>query len=229
VGDQHVFSTYQRRAFALKLHALLENQISGMDVDLVAQIFAQINLSSSFADGKCAHCVSSPAAYQVYCHQISLLCQEVAEADLDTMGSTLNILGKDTIVASYAMAADWVLKNDYHMARLAAINGLLMDIFEPPALDVESTKKWAQEEKKLRSDRGLICFLNKKIPCLCLNEAMRQAKQNLPDTRHCMAQGCGIILPKTKLMKCSGCKISEYCSRKCQKIHWVWHKHFCKS
>lgn len=63
----------------------LRDQLSGMDVDLVAQSFAKINLSSSseevytFANGMCAHCISSSAAYQVHCHQISLLCQEVAK------------------------------------------------------------------------------------------------------------------------------------------------------
>jgi hypothetical protein len=72
----------------------LRNQVSGMDVDLVAQIFAKINLSSSslstlssqevhtlFADGKCAHCISTPEAYQMRYHHISLLSQEVVEID----------------------------------------------------------------------------------------------------------------------------------------------------
>jgi hypothetical protein len=218
-----------------------------MDPDHVAQIFAKINLSPSpsstlssqelytFADGKCAHCISTPEAYQVRYHQMSLLCQEVLEKGLSSddtpifmiddcmhsfWGGHFNLANNDTVAVSFAMAADWVLTNDFDMARIAARNGLLLYCIICERPDGEFHKKWAQEEKKLQFERGLICWLKKKIPCPCLNEARRHARQNLPNTGKCMAPACGMILPKTELMKCSGCKISEYCSRDCQKTDW---------
>jgi hypothetical protein len=226
----------------------LRNQVSGMDVDLVAQILAKINLSPStlptlscqevytFADGKCAHCISTPEAYQVRYHHISLLLQEVVEKDISGMEAPLliatfwekhsNLIDKGLVAISFAMAADWVLKRDYKMARIAAKNGLFLDLVGARQ-DTEFTRKWAQEEKKLHSDRGLICWLCKKIPCPCLNEARREARENLPNTGPCCGPGCGMIVPKTELMKCSGCQVSEYCSRDCQKTHWKTHKEVC--
>jgi hypothetical protein len=223
----------------------LRNQVSGMDADLVAQIFAKINLSSSssptltsqelytFADGKCAHCFCTPEAYQVHYHQISILFQEAVEKGLsrDLMlafwEKHSNLVDNSTVAVAFAMTADWVLKHDYKMARIAARTVILMDSIRAAGQDSESMRKCAQEAKKLVSDRGLICLLKKKIPCPCLNEASREARENLPKTGHCGAPGCGMILPKTELMKCSGCQVSEYCSRDCQKSHWEEHKKLC--
>jgi hypothetical protein len=231
----------------------LRNQVSIMDVDLVAQIFAKINLSSSssptlssqevytFADGKCAHCFCTPEAYQVRYHHLSLLFQEVVEKGLHVLGSGnqimhitsfwhkhSNLMGKGMGAVSLAMAADWVLKKDYTMARVAARNGLLM-FNAGPLMDGILTKEWAQEQDKLLADRSLICLLNKKMPCPCLNEARREARENLPNTGRCWANDCETFLPKPELMICSGCKTSQYCSRDCQKTHWEMHKDFCRN
>jgi hypothetical protein len=233
----------------------LRNQVSGMDADLVAQIFTKINLSPSSAPtlssqevyvwtgGKCAHCISTPEAYQVRYHHISLLCQEAVEKGLSAgdihfpsfmikfWEKHSNLADKGTVAVSLAMAADWVLKHDYNMARIAARNGVYLYSLGRAYRDCaprESLRKWAQEDKKLIFDRGLICWLKKKIPCPCLNQARREARKSLPTAGRCGAFGCGIILPKTELMKCSDCKISEYCSRDCQKTHWESHKDFCR-
>jgi hypothetical protein len=226
----------------------LRNQVSGMDVDIVAQILAKINLSPSTLptlscqeSGKCAHCVTTPEAYQMRYNQISLLCQEVVKRGPSSDDNLLmtdvvkpfwtkqfHLVDKVMYDVSFAMAADWALKSDYKMARIAALHGLFMETAGSRLLDKEGMLKWGQDESKLLSDRGLICWLNKKIPCRCLNEARRQARKNLPSTGFCMMfRGCGMILPKTELMKCSGCKIYEYCSRDCQKAHWETHKEFC--
>jgi hypothetical protein len=233
----------------------LRNQVSGMDADLVAQIFAKINLSSSssatltsqeiytFADGKCAHCFCTPEAYQVRYHHLSLLFQEVVEKGLDTYEVDImqidkfwqiysNLGDKGPVAVSFAMAADWVQKKDYNMARIAARIGIMLELDSLDSCEAgpnnEAILKWSRASQKILSDRGLICLLKKKIPCPCLNEARREAKEHLPNTGHCGDPGCGMILPKTELMKCSGCKSSEYCSRDCQKSHWETHKAICR-
>lgn len=40
---------------------------------------------------------------------------------------------------------------------------------------------------------------------------------------------CGCLLPATqqKLVRCSKCKQVFYCSRRCQKSHWPYHKREC--
>jgi len=41
---------------------------------------------------------------------------------------------------------------------------------------------------------------------------------------------CGVFeeqLPPKTLKICSRCKAVKYCSRKCQKEHWKYHKHDC--
>jgi hypothetical protein len=54
-------------------------------------------------------------------------------------------------------------KNDYIMARFAAQSGLFLDTVGT-SQDSESMLKWAQEEKKLHSERGLICLTQQEDP-----------------------------------------------------------------
>ncbi len=44
------------------------------------------------------------------------------------------------------------------------------------------------------------------------------------ERRRCACPGC----PNGGRNKCSACKSVEYCSRACQKLHWVAHKAACK-
>ena len=39
---------------------------------------------------------------------------------------------------------------------------------------------------------------------------------------------CGELQINKKRLKCSKCKISYYCNKKCQTVHWPQHKHQCK-
>jgi hypothetical protein len=38
-----------------------------------------------------------------------------------------NLMDNSMVAVSFAMAANWMLKNDYKMARIAAKNGLFLD------------------------------------------------------------------------------------------------------
>jgi hypothetical protein len=80
--------------------------------------------------------------------------------------------------------------------------------------------------KKIRTDRGLVLFLAKQIPCSCLDEDKKNAKQS-PKTGSCT--NCGNEDLKMELMKCSQCKMAEYCSKECQVADWrAGHKKECK-
>jgi hypothetical protein len=79
---------------------------------------------------------------------------------------------------------------------------------------------------KMETNRGLIIFLAKQIPCSCLDEDKNNAKQ-APKTGKCSY--CNNEDLKVELKKCSQCKLREYCSKKCQLKDWRGgHKHGCK-
>jgi hypothetical protein len=58
---------------------------------------------------------------------------------------------------------------------------------------------------KIGTERGLLLFLSKQIPCSCLDEAKKNAKQ-APKTGWCRRQHCNSAVPKLELKKCSQCE-----------------------
>jgi hypothetical protein len=80
---------------------------------------------------------------------------------------------------------------------------------------------------KLGTDREMVLFLSKQIPCSCLDEDKKNAKQ-APKTGRC-AYCCSEGL-KLELKKCSQCKSVQYCSKKCQVADWkAGHKKDCET
>ncbi|KAF8958480.1 hypothetical protein BDZ97DRAFT_1841630 [Flammula alnicola] len=49
--------------------------------------------------------------------------------------------------------------------------------------------------------------------------------QRAQSERQCA--NCSKSMLQTHLLACSGCKLTLYCSRECQKNHWTAHKSFC--
>jgi hypothetical protein len=78
---------------------------------------------------------------------------------------------------------------------------------------------------KIETERGLVLFVSKQIPCSCLDESKENAKQ-APKTgrcRHCNSEDL-----KLELKKCSQCKSVQYCSKECQVAAWrAGHKKEC--
>jgi hypothetical protein len=65
-------------------------------------------------------------------------------------------------------------------------------------------------------------YLSKRTPCSCLEEIMMYLT---PKGGACFH--CGAFKPVKELMVCSRCRITQYCSKSCQKAHWPEHKHAC--
>jgi hypothetical protein len=79
---------------------------------------------------------------------------------------------------------------------------------------------------KLGTDRELVLFLSKQIPCSCLDENKKNAKQAPKAGRcsYCTSQDL-----KLELKKCSQCKSVQYCSKGCQVADWrAGHKKECE-
>jgi hypothetical protein len=80
---------------------------------------------------------------------------------------------------------------------------------------------------KIATERGLVLFLSKQIPCSCLDEDKKNAKE-APKAGRCTY--CNSEGPKSELKKCSRCKSSDYCSKKCQVADWkAGHKKNCET
>jgi hypothetical protein len=70
---------------------------------------------------------------------------------------------------------------------------------------------------KIGTERGLLLFLSKQIPCSCLDEAKKNAKQ-APKTGSC--RYCNSVNLKVELKKCSQCESAQYCSKEGQIADW---------
>jgi hypothetical protein len=92
--------------------------------------------------------------------------------------------------------------------------------------DPQSLSDFQASLGKIDTERGLVLFLSKQIPCTCLDEDKKNAKQ-APKTGRC-GYCCREDL-KAKLRKCSQCKTLPYCSKECQVADWrAGHKKECE-
>ena len=95
--------------------------------------------------------------------------------------------------------------------------------------------------------RTLISFLRKRIPCSCLDQLYENVKDMAKmgiccnfkpiEFRPVPPEGCASMpgccslpdgkIDRNKMLRCSGCNLAYYCSRKCQKSAWPEHKREC--
>jgi hypothetical protein len=79
---------------------------------------------------------------------------------------------------------------------------------------------------KIGTERELVLFLSKQIPCSCLDGDKKNAKQD-PKTGRCSY--CNKESPRMELKNCSRCKFVHYCSKECQIADWrAGHKKDCE-
>ena len=73
--------------------------------------------------------------------------------------------------------------------------------------------------------RGDVKFVAKRLPCACLKELHRAARTKVAKVTGCIY--CQKPFPRSQMCVCSGCMITEYCSKECQRADWKDHKQFC--
>jgi hypothetical protein len=96
----------------------------------------------------------------------------------------------------------------------------------PESPNIQTMLEFQASLTKINTDRGLVISLAKQIPCSCLDEDKKYAKQ-APKIGRCSY--CRIENLKMELKKCSQCKMVEYCSKECQVADWrAEHKKDCK-
>eukprot|EP00984_Skeletonema_dohrnii_P037658 scaffold39938_cov250-Skeletonema_dohrnii-CCMP3373.AAC.2 len=75
----------------------------------------------------------------------------------------------------------------------------------------------------------LVKFYRKRIPCSCLDEKYQEVK-SITKIGFCDRPECSFLygqLERKKTMYCSRCRITTYCSRKCQEVDWKRHSALC--
>ena len=73
--------------------------------------------------------------------------------------------------------------------------------------------------------RDVVKFVAKRLPCTCLKELHRAARKKLVKEGVC--RGCNMKFPRSELFICTGCTLTLYCSRECQRTDWSRHKKYC--
>jgi len=74
--------------------------------------------------------------------------------------------------------------------------------------------------------RDVVKFVAKRLPCTCLKELHRAAREKVAKVGICC--GCHEKFPISELYVCTGCMITDYCSMECQRAHWSLHKECCQ-
>jgi hypothetical protein len=159
-----------------------------------------------------------------------------------TTSEHARLVDVETIRYCYAFATDEVLRGATRSAYRYAFLGNYLATYlklgdqfletlrgvpvKLTALDAKTMHDWRATTEKIATDRELILFLSKQIPCSCLMEDKKNAKQ-APKTGRC--RYCCSVDLKGELRKCSQCKSVQYCSRECQVADWkAGHKKDCK-
>jgi len=124
-----------------------------------------------------------------------------------------------------------VLEGDIVVARFHASIACYFE--EHIAVDLQKTKftydltkvaeLWSADE------HTLVKYLRKNIPCKCLDEKYKEVK-SITMMGVCFNPKCSIpdrMVERSKMLYCTRCCISNYCSAECQKANWPRHKEFC--
>jgi hypothetical protein len=139
----------------------------------------------------------------------------------------------------FAFAAQTSLHGDTELSRRLAVlsvyhatwfklgkDAFLNTIMGSMPVETQTMLDFYESMRKIGTDRGLVLFLSKQIPCTCLDEDKKNAKQ-APKTEQCSY--CLSESLKLELKKCSRCKALQYCSKKCQVGDWkAGHKKECE-
>ena len=73
--------------------------------------------------------------------------------------------------------------------------------------------------------RDVVKFVTKRLPCTCLKKLHSAARKKTGKVGKC--KGCREQFPRSQLHVCTGCMVSEYCSKECQRANWSHHKQCC--
>lgn len=142
------------------------------------------------------------------------------------------MLDMDMVKFCFGESANIFLLRDDELLLEACRTIFTMGIRLEAMLDIDSSKeesaKSLKRSQEIKTRRGLLLHVQKKIPCRCLDEKKKNAKETTPKMVLCANASCPTLGQNFELKKCLRCLSVKYCSRKCQKADWPQHKRGCR-
>ena len=146
-------------------------------------------------------------------------------------------------VASYfvSLGTNEILGGDYPHA---GIRAMCSSFFEQWAAEIRNNETqdscgWAvfqtlcywtkMSELCLGDENTIVSFFRKRVPCKCLDNKYKDMK-SITKIGICSNPSCSLpnnFAVRSKMLYCTQCCYSKYCSRECQVAHWPTHKKFC--
>ncbi|KAL9185966.1 hypothetical protein ACHAXT_003743 [Thalassiosira profunda] len=81
--------------------------------------------------------------------------------------------------------------------------------------------------KNFCSVAEVVRFFHRRIPCGCLQDTYKKEKKAQGGVKVGACDGCDRRMDRSTLKSCSLCKLTQYCSKECQRRHWPSHKDEC--
>ena len=75
--------------------------------------------------------------------------------------------------------------------------------------------------------RDVVKYVGKRLPCTCMKELHHAVREKVAKVGTCDC--CGNDFPRSELLICSGCMVTDYCSKECQRADRSRHKDFCNN
>eukprot|EP00984_Skeletonema_dohrnii_P002078 scaffold691_cov196-Skeletonema_dohrnii-CCMP3373.AAC.6 len=117
---------------------------------------------------------------------------------------------------------DGNMKRAHHAAICATLmNGYLSDVSDLSTMKIYDIIQ--------SNDKMIVTYFQKRTSCSCLDEKRKEYK-GVKKTGKCCNNQCPLperVAERSSLLYCTACKLVQYCSAKCQKAHWKYHKHQC--
>ena len=79
-------------------------------------------------------------------------------------------------------------------------------------------------------EHTLVKYFRKRIPCNCLDEKYKEVK-SITKMGRCCNEKCSLpnrMAERSSMLVCTKCRLAHYCSRRCQKANWSFHKEYCE-
>ncbi len=96
----------------------------------------------------------------------------------------------------------------------------------------QATIVWTKIIETLEADEHtLVRFLQKRVPCSCLDEKYKEVK-SITKMGICGNPECSLPERKaarSKMLYCTRCCAVNYCTQECQVADWQRHRKFCNS
>ena len=146
------------------------------------------------------------------------------EARRDTLLSSLVSVGTDFLLKDYTFAED----GEQHYTRYTGMAGATASAI----LSLEHNDAVISHVERKRRDfffggqREVTKFFSQRTECACLDAKYKLLKGY---TKLGGCDGCWMIAKRTDLLLCSGCRVCQYCSVRCQTDNWPRHRDYCKN